>query len=94
MREQLFKLNEGSQRGNNELPTLINTTVGSIGLGVIYHMGSTATTISRDDMEKQLKYISNLAHHLYMEVSYSPIVHQYCYFMKTSNDNGSSTQGE
>jgi len=68
MREQLNKLNEGSQVGAGGLPTHIHAAIGSVGLGMIYHMNSNTSTISREDLERQLKYISNLAYHMYTEV--------------------------
>ena len=70
MRELLNKLNEGSQMGAGGLPSHIHASIGSVGLGTIYHMNSSVSTISREDLEKQLKYISNLAYHMYSEVIY------------------------
>ena len=70
MKEQLAKLKEGSQMGSSGLPTHINTSVGSVGLGAIYHMNSGVSLISREDLEKQLKYISNLAYHMFTEVNW------------------------
>lgn len=55
------------------MPDHIVTTPGSVGCGLIFQMASTTTSttsVSRDDFEKQLKYISNLAHHLFNEVNF------------------------
>ena len=72
LREQLSKLNENS--GKDKLPDYISISGSVVGLGVICQMVSSSTTgttatVSRDVLEQQLKYISNLAHHLFNEVS-------------------------
>ena len=69
MREQLSKLNTQDGMNRGLLPPYISTNVGSVGLGAVYHIGSNATSVSRDELEKQLRYISTLAHHMYTEVS-------------------------
>nr|CAB3263723.1 mediator of RNA polymerase II transcription subunit 12-like protein [Phallusia mammillata] len=69
MREQLAKLNKdnssvlnGSAFANGFGNTGLSKTLGTV-QGVL----GSQTVLTRDDLEKQLKYISNLAHHMYTE---------------------------
>jgi len=71
MKDQLARLNEGNSSAmtNGVLSVRVSgSSAGSVGIGSM--QGAANSLIYRAELEKQLKYIANLAHHMYFEVRF------------------------